>query len=115
MQEKEKWSRYCISPQEAIDGNEVELLKDGDEAFPALLSAIGGAREFVLLEFYAFSDDSIGRTLGDLLGCAPRVAVYLITTRWVPYSRPGFLPGWRRAGVKAEYRPSSTGSPTGTG
>lgn len=109
MQEKEKWSRYCVSPQEAIDGNEVELLKDGDEAFPALLSAIGGAREFVLLEFYAFSDDSIGRTLGDLLREKARqgVAVYLIydSVGSILTDR-GFFTWLAAAGVKvAEYRP----------
>lgn len=109
MQEKEKWSRYCVSPQEAVDGNEVHLLKDGDEAFPALLSAIGGAREFVLLEFYAFSDDSIGRTLGDLLREKARqgVAVYLIfdSVGSILTDR-GFFAWLAAAGVKvAEYRP----------
>lgn len=109
MREKENWSRYCASPQEAIEGNEVALLKDGEEAFPALLSAIGGARDFVLLEFYAFADDSIGRTLGDLLREKARqgVAVYLI------YDSVGsiltnrvFFTGLAAAGVKvAEYRP----------
>ena len=39
MQEKEKWSRYCAFTQEAIDGNEVALLKDGEEAFPAYLES----------------------------------------------------------------------------
>lgn len=109
MQEKEKWRRYCVSPQEAVDGNEVQLLKDGDEAFPALLSAIGGAREFVLLEFYAFSDDSIGRTLGDLLREKARqgVAVYLIfdSVGSILTDR-GFFAWLAAAGVKvAEYRP----------
>ncbi|MDD5209249.1 MAG: phospholipase D-like domain-containing protein [Elusimicrobiales bacterium] len=109
MQEKEKWSRYCVSTHDAIAGNEITLLRNGDEAFPALLSAIGGAREFVLLEFYAFADDSIGRTLGDLLREKARhgVAVYLI------YDSVGsilthrdFFAGLAAAGVKvAEYRP----------
>ncbi len=85
------------------------LLKDGDEAFPALLSAVGGAREFVLLEFYAFSDDSIGRTLGDLLREKARqgVAVYLIydSVGSILTDR-GFFTGLAAAGVKvAEYRP----------
>ena len=109
MQEKEKWSRYCVSPQEAIDGNEAVLLRDGEEAFPALLSAIGGARDFVLLEFYAFSDDSIGRTLGDLLREKARhgVAVYLIydSVGSILTDR-GFFAGLAAAGVKvAEFRP----------
>ncbi len=109
MQEKENWSRYCVSPADAIAGNEVALLKDGEEAFPALLSAIGGAREFVLLEFYAFADDSIGRTLADLLREKARqgVAVYLIydSVGSILTDR-GFFTGLAAAGVKvAEFRP----------
>ena len=109
MQEKENWSRYCVSPQDALEGNEVALLKDGEEAFPALLSAIGGAREVVLLEFYSFSDDSIGRAFADLLREKVRqgVAVYLV------YDSVGsiltdrsFFTGLAEAGVKvAEFRP----------
>ncbi len=109
MQEKENWSRYCASPQNAIAGNEVALFKDGEEAFPALLSAIGGAREFVLLEFYAFADDSIGRTVGDLLREKARqgVAVYLIydSVGSILTDR-GFFDVLAAAGVKvAEFRP----------
>ena len=109
MQEKENWSRYCASPQDAIEGNEVALFKDGEEAFPALLSAIGGAQEFVLLEFYAFADDSIGRTVGDLLREKARqgVAVYLIydSVGSILTDR-GFFDGLAAAGVKvAEFRP----------
>ena len=109
MQEKENWSRYSVSTQDVIEGNEAVLLKDGEEAFPALLSAIGGAREFVLLEFYAFADDSIGRAVADLLREKARhgVAVYLI------YDSVGsiltdreFFTGLAAAGVKvAEFRP----------
>ena len=109
MREKENWSRYCASPADAVAGNEVTLLKDGEEAFPALLSAIGGARDFVLLEFYSFADDSIGRAVADLLREKARhgVAVYLVydSVGSILTDR-GFFTGLAAAGVKvAEFRP----------
>lgn len=109
MAERENWDRYCASPHDVLGGNEVTLLRDGEEAFPALLSAIGGAREFVLLEFYSFADDSIGRAIADLLREKARqgVAVYLI------YDSVGSILTDRKfftwlagAGVRVgEYRP----------
>ena len=80
MRKEEDWRRYCAWPENALSGNEAALLRDGEEAFPAMLSAIGGARDFILLEFYAFSDDSIGRAFADLLKEKARegVGVYLI-------------------------------------
>ncbi len=109
MREKESWRRYSARPENAISGNEVELLRDGEEAFPAMLSAIGGAREFILLEFYLFADDSIGRSFADLLKEKARegVAVYLIydSIGSILTDRDFFL-DLAAAGVKvAEFRP----------
>ncbi len=46
---------------EAIDGNRVEPLENGDEAFPAMLEAIRGAQSNIHLETYIFRDGDIGR------------------------------------------------------
>lgn len=109
MREKEDWRRYCARPENALAGNDAALLKDGEEAFPAMLAAIGGARDFVLLEFYAFSDDSIGRAVADLLKEKARegVAVYLVydSVGSVLTDRDFFL-DLAAAGVRvAEFRP----------
>jgi cardiolipin synthase len=109
MREKENWQRYCAWPENALSGNEAALLRDGEEAFPAMLSAIGGARDFILLEFYAFSDDSIGRAFADLLKEKARegVGVYLIydSVGSILTDRDFFLE-LAAAGVKvAEFRP----------
>lgn len=42
------------------DGHTVQLLRDGHEAYPAMLRAIEGARSFVLLEMYWFAADRAG-------------------------------------------------------
>jgi cardiolipin synthase A/B len=44
-----------------VPGNAVQLLRDGREAFPAMLEAIAQARRQVLLEMYWFGSDRVGR------------------------------------------------------
>lgn len=49
-------------------GNSVQVLQDGDETFPAMFSAIAGAKRFLDLEYYILQDvHSGGRDLADLL------------------------------------------------
>jgi cardiolipin synthase len=48
-------------PPRFVDGNAVTLLRDGKEAYPAMLEAIAAAREQVLLEMYWFGSDRAGR------------------------------------------------------
>jgi len=47
--------------------NEVEVYTSGYEFFPALLSAIGNAKEHIHLESFIFSDDPLGRLISDAL------------------------------------------------
>lgn len=44
-----------------VAGNRFELLRNGDEAYPAMLAAIGEARRSVALSSYIFRDDATGR------------------------------------------------------
>jgi cardiolipin synthase len=49
-------------------GNSVRVLQDGAATFPAMFSAIAGAKQFLDIEYYIFQDvQSGGRDLGDLL------------------------------------------------
>ena len=50
-----------------VSGNDLTLLRDGEETFPAMLEAITAARRFVHLEVYAFRDDHVGRAFCDAL------------------------------------------------
>ena len=47
--------------------NEVEVYTSGYEFFPALLSAIGNAKEHIHLESFIFSDYPLGRLISDAL------------------------------------------------
>lgn len=62
---EQAFSRSAGAP--LISGNQVDLLFDCAENFPAWESAIAGARESILIEMYIFADNRFGRRLRDLL------------------------------------------------
>ena len=58
---------YAWHPRGLTDGNTVDLLIDGDQAFPAMLRAIAAAQHFVHLETYILRDDTVGGLFRDAL------------------------------------------------
>lgn len=74
------WQEYCFRAEHALGGNAVRLCGNGEEAFAEILNSLRSAREYILLEFYAFADDSVGRLFRELLLKKARegVRVYLI-------------------------------------
>ncbi len=86
-------------------GNVLETLYDGEEAFPRMLEAIGGARHSVWLSTYIFQTDRVGREFVDALGAAARRDVQVLVLvdgigEW--YDWPHVVPLLRGAGVRAE-------------
>jgi cardiolipin synthase len=62
-----------ITGQPLLAGNLVEPLRNGEEAYPAMLDAIKGARKSVNLATYIFDSDSKGREFAEaLLAAAER-------------------------------------------
>jgi cardiolipin synthase A/B len=70
-----------------VGSNRVRLLRDGREAFPAMLEAIAGAEREVLLEMYWFGSDATGWRFADALmrkasqGCDVRL-IYDAVGSW---------------------------------
>ena len=58
-------SALALSDPVPITGNKIELLANGDEYFPAMLKAIGSARQTVNFVAYIFHSDEIGRQFRD--------------------------------------------------
>lgn len=56
-------------------GNRLTLLNSGGEYFPALLAAIGEARQEIYLETYIFADDETGRAIANALVAVARRGV----------------------------------------
>ena len=61
-------------------GNDAELLIDGDATFASIFAGIERAREYILVQFYIFRDDEIGRQFQERLLERVRagVRVYLL-------------------------------------
>ena len=109
MEEKNGWHKYCFKPASAISGNSVRLLKNGEEAFGGMIEAVKTAKEYVLLEFYAFADDAAGRLFSGLIKdkILDGVGVYLIRDGVGSIlTDRDFFSGLAAAGAEvAEFRP----------
>jgi cardiolipin synthase len=70
------WSRIeAPGPWFQVGGDEVRLLRDGVEAFPAMLEAIAGAEREILLEMYWVGVDAVGHRFLDALTAKARAGV----------------------------------------
>jgi cardiolipin synthase len=83
-------------------GNRVELLVNGERAFPAMLEAINGAERSITLSTYIFDNDRAGQQFLDALtlavnrGVQVRVIIDDVGARYTWPSMPRLL---RRAGI----------------
>ncbi len=59
-----------VSRLPLLGGNRVTVLHNGEQTFPAMLEAIGNARERVFLSSYIFDSGRTGRAFADALGAA---------------------------------------------
>jgi cardiolipin synthase A/B len=93
-----------------LPGNRVELLLNGDEAYPAMLEAINQARQSLSLTTYIFDRDEVGLAFAQALGAAVRRGVevrVLIDAMGIRYSWHTIRHALRREGVKhALFLPS---------
>lgn len=86
-----------------LSGNDIDLLIDGDEAFPAMLDAIRGAEASVGMCTYIFDHDRAGALFVDALADAAARGVevrVLIDDVGARYSRPRVPNLLRRRGVR---------------
>jgi cardiolipin synthase len=58
---------YAIHPIDYLDNNGIELLVNGDMAYPAMLQSIENAKSNIMLSSYIFEYDSLGRQFVEAL------------------------------------------------
>ena len=94
---------------EYVDGNDLTLLRNGEQYFPALVAAIDAASAEVFLETYIYADDETGSLITDALAraAARGVATHLLIDG---FGAKEFAPRFRRiladAGVQVlVFRP----------
>ena len=83
-------------------GNRVEPLRNGDEAYPAMIDAIDGAERSVSMCTYIFDNDAVGRRFVDALARAVGRGVevrVLVDAAGARYSMPPITNDLRRSGV----------------
>jgi cardiolipin synthase A/B len=96
-------ARYYLPRRHSIiQGNACQLLRDGVEAYPAMLEAIRRARRYVRLETYMFITDAVGELFGQALAEAAERGVHVkvlydAVGSWT--SRRGFFESLRQRGV----------------
>jgi cardiolipin synthase A/B len=99
-----------VAQRPLLPGNEVRLLANGDEAYPAMLEAIANARHSVSLSTYIFDRDEVGVAFARALGDAARRGVevrVLIDATGTRYSFPTILGVLRRERVRyARFLPT---------
>ena len=96
-----------------MDGNSARLLVDGEATFAAILAAIDAAEEYILIQFYIFRDDGIGKKVRDALIRKARdgvkVFVLLDNLGAVGLSEE-FIESMEREGVKVTFFMDVAGS-----
>ncbi len=60
---------YLFSQEQSIiqGGNNVKLLTNGEEKFPAVIAALKSATHHIHIEYYIFSDDAVGKEITTIL------------------------------------------------
>lgn len=103
-----------VSGRALVGGNQVTPLLNGDEAYPAMLSAIQGATRSVSLSTFIFAADAIGRRfIAELASAVKRgVAVrVLVDGAGVRYSWPPIHRELHRGGIPvARFLPMTSGA-----
>ncbi len=92
-----------------VDGNRYQLLRNGDEIFPAMLDAIRSARQTITFETYIYWSGQVGRDFADALAERSRAGVKVhVLLDWVGSAKmeQALIDEMRRAGVQMHrYHP----------
>jgi cardiolipin synthase len=86
-----------------LDGNQVDTLVNGDQIFPAMLTAIRGAKKTITFETYIYWSETIGREFADALIERRRAGVQVhVLLDWIGSAKmeQRFLDEMRGAGIE---------------
>jgi cardiolipin synthase len=91
-----------LAPNPAVGGNRVQLLRNGDEVYPAMIASIDAATRSVMLSSYIFKRDATGLEFVEALARAQARGVdvrVLVDGVGQMYSFPSIVPALRNAGI----------------
>lgn len=93
---------YSLTHAPLTINNEIDIFTTGREKFDAFISDLKSARKTIYIQYYIFSDDSLGRTISDILiaKAAEGVAVKVIYDHVGSFSAAGsFFKRMKQHGV----------------
>ncbi|MBL4782474.1 MAG: PLDc N-terminal domain-containing protein [Porticoccaceae bacterium] len=96
---------YALTGLPLLEGNRVVILRNGEQAFPAMLDAINGAERSVDLSTYIFESNASGGTFAEALyGAQSRGATVRVIIDGMGdlYSWPRISSRLRRRGIRVE-------------
>lgn len=100
-----------VTGRDLCDGNQIEPLDGGDEAYPRMLDAIAEARRSIGMASYIFDNDPTGRIFADALAAAVKRGVevrVLIDGIGSTYTWPSIVARLAKAGVRVDrFLPTS--------
>jgi cardiolipin synthase len=108
---------FCrVADAQQSNGNQVRLLRDGPETFPAWIAAINAARQSVQLENYILESDSTGQQFADaIIAAASRGVKCEVLYDWLgclTRTRKSFWRALEAGGAKIRcYNPPQLGNP----
>ena len=73
-----------VTDRPLVDGNQIDVLAGGDEAYPRMLDAIAGAKRSIGLASYIFDNDPTGKIFAEALAAAVKrgVEVRVLVGGW---------------------------------
>lgn len=99
-----------VTDRPLLPGNQIQPLLNGDQAYPAMLDAIAGAKQSITLSTYIFDRDEAGLAFARALGDAARRGVevrVLIDATGTRYSWPSILGVLRTENIRhARFLPA---------
>jgi cardiolipin synthase A/B len=100
---------YVPARTRLFSNNQVEILRDGAETYPAMLEAISKARRFINLETYIIASDRAGWSFAKALAERAKAGIevnFMFDALGGWECEPSFFAFLREAGVRlVEYRP----------
>jgi len=110
--EEPSWYRavQSLSNFSLTQGNDVELLIDGESTFESILDGVAQAQDYVLFQFYMIHDDGLGQRVGDVLKerAAAGVRVFVLYDEVGSKGLPAeYVDDLRTAGVEvSSFKPT---------